>query len=285
MFVTLGKALRAQQLYEENNPVYQRFVSQLAEAVGGLWGEMDRLQISVEEDNFSWMGEEVYKGASRADSLAFLLFKDGIREFTLLEGLEGDELPILLEVLNRARDLRPEGDDLLTVLWEKDLKFFTYLFVELHADGVDLPEAGEGHDGDFTAVMEEEIGEEATEDDDQGADEASAGPAPVSTDDFNPTLYSLTPQEMAQMREELQLEMDRDLRGDVITALFDRVEEPRFPDRQKEILEIFRTLLPNFLSRGALSSAGDILDEGQRLRVEALGADLAKATARLALPT
>jgi HEAT repeat protein len=265
LFVTLGKALRAQQLYEENNPVYQRFVSQLAEAVGGLWGEMDRLQISVEEDNFSWMGEEVYKGASRADSLAFLLFKDGIREFTFLEGLEGDELPVLLEVLNRARDFRPEGDDLLTVLWEKDLQFFTYLFVELHTDGVDLPVAGEGHDGDFTAVMEEEIGEETTEEDDQGADEASSGPSPVSTEDFNPTLYSLTPQEMAQMREEIQIEMDRDLRADVMTALFDRVEEPRFPDRQQEILEIFRTLLPNFLSRGALNSAGDILEEVSRL--------------------
>ena len=59
--------------------------------------------------------------------------------------------------------------------------------------------------------------------------------------------------------------MARDLRGDVLAALFDRVEEPRFPERQKEILEIFQILLPNFLSRGALRSAGGVLEEMSRL--------------------
>ena len=59
--------------------------------------------------------------------------------------------------------------------------------------------------------------------------------------------------------------MSRDLRGDVLAALFDRVEEPRFPSRQQEILEIFQMLLPNFLSRGALRAAGEILEEITRL--------------------
>jgi len=275
LFVVLGKAMRAQQLYDENNPVYQRFVSQLATSVAGLWGQMDRLQISVEEDRFSWMGEEVYKSASRADSLAFLLFKDGVREFTFLEGLEINELPVLLKVLNRARDFRPEGDDLLTVLWEKDLQYFTYQAVELLGEGVNLPVVGEGAQGDFRQLLQEELEEGAeeeaeseegeTEEGGEGEAEPSKNPNQVSKEDFNPTLYSLDPQEMAQMQEEIQVEMRRDLRGDVLAALFDRVEEPRFPERQQEILEVFRILLPNFLSRGALSSAGTILEEVARL--------------------
>lgn len=271
LFVVLGKALRAQQLYDENNPVYQRFVSQFGDAVGGLWGEMDRLQIGVEEDRFTWMGEEVYKSTSRADSLAFLLYKDGIREFTILQGLETNELTLLLQVLNRARDLRPEGDDLLTVLWEKDLQFFKYQFVDLLADGVDLPVGGDVGDGRFQQVLEGEMEEKGAEEEGEareeakGREEASESPSQVSSDDFNPTLYSLDPQEMARMQEEIQIEMARDLRGDVLAALFDRVEEPRFPERQQEILEIFRILLPNFLSRGALNSAGTILEEVVRL--------------------
>ncbi len=56
---------------------------------------MDRLPISVDEDRFTWMGEVVYESDSRADSLAFLLFKDGVREFTLHEGLETHELTAL----------------------------------------------------------------------------------------------------------------------------------------------------------------------------------------------
>jgi HEAT repeat protein len=279
LFVMLGKALRAQQLYDENNPVYQRFVSQFAGAVGRLWDRMDRLLISVDEASLTWMGYEVYTSSSRADSLAFLLFKDGIREFTLLEGLEGEELPVMLQVLNRARDLRPEGDDLLTVLWEKDLQFFTYQFVDLLADGVVLPgEAkggrggsgapeGVGNSGNFKQVLEQELPEtvEAEEEKAEGAEESDESPQKASADDFNPTLYSLDPSEMARMQEEIQEEMARDLRGDVLAALFDRVEEPRFPERQQEILEIFRTLLPNFLSRGALKAAGNVLEEVSRL--------------------
>jgi len=266
----LGKALRAHQLYDENNPVYQRFVSQLADALANLWSQMGRLQVSVEEDRFTWMGEEVYLSTSHSDSLAFLLYKDGIREFTFREGLEKDELTTLLKVLNRARDLRPEGDDLLTVLWEEDLQFFRYQYVDVLAEGVDLPEAGEGSPGLLQAVLQEEIGdaegEEAEAEGDEGDDgDGSPGPSQVSTEDFNPTLYSLDPQEMARMEKEVRIEMNRDLRGDVLAALFDRVEEYRFPERQQEILDVFRILLPNFLSQGALRAAGQILEEISRL--------------------
>jgi hypothetical protein len=268
LFVSLGKALRAQQLYDANNPVYQRFVAQLANGLEGLWSKMDRLQVQVEEDRFTWMGEEVYQRATRSDSLAFLLFKDGIREFTILEGLEKHELPALLQVLNRARDLRPEGDDLLTILWESDLQYFTYTYVDVLAEGLELPTRGEGLKGGFQQIIEEEIGAgggETGEEREEEAGEEAAAPGQVSAEDFNPTLWSLDPSERARIQEEIEEELERDLRSDVLAALFDRVEEPRFPERQSEILEIFGILLPNFLSRGALRSAGAILEEIVRL--------------------
>lgn len=268
LFSILGKALRAQQLYDENNPVYQRFAQQLRDALSGLWEEMDRLQIQVEEHRLLWMGEEVYRSASRADSLAFLLYKDGIREFTFKEGLERHELSTLLRLLNRARDLRPEGDDLLTILWEKDLDYFEYLYVDLLAEGVDLPSGGEGQPGRLKEVLQAEMGEGVL-DEEEGEGEAgepdTSSAGQVSAEDFNPTLYSLDPREMELIQEGIRAEMSRDLRGAVLTALFDRVEEPRFPRRQKEILDVFRTLLPNFLSRGALRAAGAVVEEIARL--------------------
>ena len=263
VLVGLRKALRAQQLYDSNNPVYQRFVLQLGQGLSGLWDRMDRLQVGVEEDRFTWMGEEVYRGTSRSDSLAFLLFKDGIREFTVHRGLEQHELPALLQVLNRARDLRPEGDDLLTILWETDLQYFTYTYVDVLAEGLEMPSAGEGFQGGFEKILEEEIGEadqeQEPEAEEDGGDGAPSGQ--VSAEDFNPTLYSLDPSERSRISEQIEEELARDLRSHVLAALFDRVEEPRFPERQAEILEVFGTLLPNFLSRGALSSAGAVLEE------------------------
>lgn len=265
LFVVLGKALRAQQLYDEGNPVFQRFYSQLAAAFQGLWGDMEALTVQVEEDRLLWQGVEVYRSASRSDSLAFLLFKDGIREITFRRGIEVHELAALLKVLNRARNLRPEGDDLLTLLWEHRLDYVSYEFVDLLAEGLDLPGPGGGSPEGFKALMEEELAEGALGE----ADEGGVGGAPragvVRPEDFNPTLYSLDPPELERIQEEIREEMARDLRGEVLAALFDRLEEPRFPERQKEILEIFRTLLPNLLSRGALAAAASILEELVRL--------------------
>jgi len=270
LFVVLGKALRAHQLYDENNPVYQRFVSELQRSFRELWEEegLDRLPVQVEEDRLVVDGEEVYRSESRTDSLAFLFYKDGVREIVFLPGIEEEELPRFLDVLKRARDLRPEGDDLLTVLWEEDLQYLQYSYQDLLAEGVDLPEPGDGFAGGFQQVLQAEVGETGA----AAGEEAAAGeqatepaPATVSAEDFNPTLYSLDPKEMERIQEELQAEMQRDLRTDVLAALFDRLEEPEFPERQTEILEIFRTLLPNLLSRGALRSAAAVLDEITRL--------------------
>lgn len=269
VFSVLGKALRAQQLYDENNPVYQRFTGQLREVLLDLWEEMDRLQVQVEEDRLTWMGEEVYKSTSRSDSLAFLLYKDGLREITLKKGLETHELITFLDLLNRARDLRPEGDDLLTLLWEEELEYLEYLYVDLLAEGLELPSAGDGQPGLLPDVLVEEMGEggevSATEAAEAGQEVGGPAPGQVTAEDFNPTLYSLDPREMEEIQEELEQEMARDLRKDVLFALFDRVEEPRFPKRQREIFEVFRILLPNLLSRGALRAAGAVLAETARL--------------------
>ena len=83
----------------------------------------------------------------------------------------------------------------------------------------------------------------------------------MSTEDFNPTLYSLDPKELEKLRQELREEMNRDLRRSVLAALFDRLEEPEHRERQSEILGIFQTLLPNFLSRGGLRPAAAVPHE------------------------
>ncbi len=103
LFVTLGKAFRAHQLYDENNPVRQRFVDALKGEFEGLWKEMDRLVVSIDEDHI-YLGEsEVYHSESRNDSLAFLFFKDGVREITFLPLIESEELDSFLGVLQKAR--------------------------------------------------------------------------------------------------------------------------------------------------------------------------------------
>lgn len=284
LFVSLGKAIRAHQLYDENNPVYQRFVSRLRDGLNELWEILDRLVVQVEENRLTWMGEEVYRSENRSDSLAFLFYKDGVREIAFDPGIEDEELVRLLDLLQRARNLQPESDDLVTVLWEEDLDHFDYYHVDVDmlTQPVEVPAPGEGADREgMQQVLEGEVGgigedagdrataglatEEAAVGEDAGAG-PGASTTPVDTEDFNPALYSLNPEELEQLRRELDEEMSRDLRRSVLAALFDRLEEPERPDRQSRILEILRTLLPNFLSRGVLRPAAAVLHELDSLR-------------------
>jgi hypothetical protein len=269
LFVVLGKAFRAYQLYDENNPVRQRFVESLRQAFEGMWTEVDRLTLTVDEDRIFLVGQEVYKAESRSDSLAFLFFKDGVREITFLPGIQDDELVRFLGVLQRARKLVPEGDDLLTVLWEEDLQHFQYQYVDFLAEGVELPQPGDGATTQqLQGVLGGELGEQEEEEAPDASAQQAADQAPaatVSREDFNPTLYSLDPREMETLKTELHKELHRDTRGDVLSALFDRLEEPARPDRQSEILGVLGTLLPNFLSRGALKAATRVLEELRKL--------------------
>ena len=211
------------------------------------------------------LGEtSVYHTENRNDSIAFLFFKDSVREVTFLPGVEEQELVSFLEVLQKARKLMPEGDDLLTVLWEADLQFFSYQYVDLLAEGVSLPESGPGNSpAEMQAVLAA-----ASEEEEQGPPESGQagaaeeqGPRTVSKDDFNPTLYALDAKEMKVLGGELKKELERDVRSDVVAALLDRLEEPGNRERQSEILKILKALLPSFLHRGQIGAVTQVLRE------------------------
>ena len=273
LFIVLGKALRAFQLYDENNPVRRRFVTSLREAFESLWQDQEGLNLSVEEHRLVLAGEAIYENPSHSDSLAFLLYKDGVRDITFLPGFEGPELDKVLGVLQRARMLKTaEADDLLTMLWEEDLEFFKCQAVAQFTEGAEIPTAqaveeradlGQVVKAEGVASEDEEEASRAHEDDagdETGTAEGERKPPKVGQD-FAPSRYALEPDEKAELQRALAAEMSRDLRHDVLSALFDRLEDPEYEERKSEILKILRELLPNLLSRGAVESVAEILEE------------------------
>jgi HEAT repeat protein len=67
--------------------------------------------------------------------------------------------------------------------------------------------------------------------------------------------------------------MARDLRTDVLNALFDRLEEPHHSERQSEIVSVLHTLLPNLLGRGAIGAAASVLHELRDLETKGVVLD------------
>ncbi|MBW3554434.1 MAG: HEAT repeat domain-containing protein [Gemmatimonadetes bacterium] len=279
----MGKAIRAFNMYQDNNPVFQRFQEGLRTAIGDLWRKADTLELTVQEDGFEWNSHVFAVGKGR-DSLAFAFYKDGVRFLTLLPGFE-DEVTTFLQAVNRAMRKDEDGDDLISVLWEEDFVSLQYGYVDLLMEGVSVPEQPKGSpaplDGPGPGSEGREAEAAAEEEHAQGRTGALS--TALSVDDFDGTLYFLDPSEMAALQEEVEIEMERDLRHDVLSALFDRLEESGRPERQAEILDILDQLLPLFLSRGEFGSAARILEELDRIIAlpETLSAPLKERVERL----
>jgi hypothetical protein len=261
LFGSLDKAIRAQRLYQPNNPVYQSFVAGLQKAFEGIFASTTSMAATVEEQGFRWTTRLFPAGEGR-DSLSYLFYKDGIRVITFLPGFEA-EVEKFLHVINRARsqDQLRGDEDMVTLLWQQEFLCFQYSYVDALADGLQVPQstvptlAGL----ELTLVPEGEEPGERPDRPPQAVPHAVAEGQPpvagmVSIDDFEETLYFLDPGELSRLRVEVDLEMQRDIKRDVLHALFDRLEDG-LPQWHTESLRILRQLLPVFLSGGDLQSA------------------------------
>ena len=262
----LGKALRAFHMYLPNNPIYQRATDNLRAAFAPIWAVLDELVLTVAETDFVWEEQVVYRQLHKSDSLAWGLFKDGMRSLTIRRGAEEEELPRLLEAINRARYLTADaGDDLLTLLWEQEFQFIQYQFVEFFGEG--------------GGSMPEQTGTYPTGSDDAAAQRHAqateeAPPRPkgvVDVEDFDSTLYFLDESEIHQVARQIEEEYGRDIRSASLNVLFDLFELEGDPATRAEIIGILEHLFPNLLNARDFRTAASVLRESKLLATRAQG--------------
>jgi HEAT repeats len=262
---SMAKALRAFQMYMPNNPIYQRAIQNMRAAFQPIWAATDELRIRVVETELVWEDQAVYRQANKNDSLAWSLFKDGMRELTLHKGVEAEELPRLLATINQARFLATDaGDDLLTLLWAHEFQLIQYQFVDFFGEGGGaVPEAsGASAGGEATAADRKA----------QAAEEAQARPqGVVDVDEFDSTLYFLDESEMGYVATELGAEYRRDVRTSALDILFDLMEINSDEKVREEVLTILEQLFPNFLNSRDFRAAASALRESKMLKEKALG--------------
>lgn len=245
MLRALDRTLRTHLLYSGFGPTLDRFVEQLRERFERLWDAHPHVTVAVEEHGIAWEGETAYQDDER-DNLAFLLYKDGLRELAFYPGFEREDLGAFLERLARAQRARPDEDDLLTLFWEHDWLHFRYRYVEPLGEGVSLPSSAGG------AAPPPAAPEAVRED-------AAVRPT-VAPEDFREALYFLDEGELRRLEAELDAELARDLWVDVVNALFDRLEDGG-PERQERVMRVLADVLPTLLGAGRLDTAAYVVGE------------------------
>jgi HEAT repeat protein len=254
----LAKAARAHQLYLPNNPMYRRAVDALRDGFTAVWRDMPELTLAVGESDFRLDGSVVWDDASSAkspDSLPWLFYKDGVREITIREGFQAEEVPKLLEVIQRARRAMPDDDDLVTLLWEADFSLLSYKNVDLLLEGtgddvVDGTEVGQVPPSEIANGVRETVEEEKP-----------AGL--VSVADLDTTLYFLDPPEIAYLQRELEREYTLELRTSITTILLDIFEGESSAAARGEVLEHLQSLLVFALTAGDFRAVAYMLREAR----------------------
>jgi hypothetical protein len=270
----LVKGLRATQLYLPNNPVYQRAVENLRGSFRQIWQATDVLDLDVGETDMRWEDAVVYAEDQRNESIAWTLYKDGVRSVTLRPGVEDTEIVRFLAILHRAKNLAADApDDLLTLLWAEDFQFVSYTFRELASEGAAAIEPGEAvpfaEPGQVRRAVEEEAPrrrEQVEEEASPRGEGAAAEAAPpreglVSVEDFDPTLYFLEEREIEYLRKEADREYGQDLCRNVLAMLFDLLELQTYGTVRAELIGIVENFIPYLLGAGDFRSVAYILRE------------------------
>ena len=255
----VAKAARAQQLYLPNNPIYRGAIEALRAGFTPVWAETDELTLTIDEHEIKFFDAVVAgdtAGGKSTDNLAWLFFKDGVRELSFLKGFEETESVRLLELIQRARKQSADEDDLVTMLWEGDFAFLRYKYVDLLQDG----------DGDALADGGEPPAPVSPSDVQRGTHRAvaeSRAAGIVNMADFDATLYFLDEREIEYLQSEIRREYDQDLRGNVVAVLLDIFEAQPDPDIRTEVLEHLQTVMVYMLAAGNFRGVANLLRESK----------------------
>jgi hypothetical protein len=273
----LSKGIRATQLYLPNNPVYQRAVDNIRAAFRQIWQATEDLVFDIGETELRWEDNVVYSQDQRSESIAWTLFKDGVRSLSFRPGVEETEIVRFLGVLQQARNLQADApDDLLTLLWAQDFQLISYTFRELVSENAVPIQPGAPVPTAPPSQLRQYVQEEAPPPKREGL---------VSIDDFDTTLYFLEDAEIDYLKRDVEREYSQDLRRNVLSMLFDLLELQTYSTVRAELLSILENFIPYLLGAGDFRSVALILRETRTVLDRARELIPEHRTALEALPT
>jgi hypothetical protein len=122
----LSKAAKNYQVYLTNNRIFITSLAEVKQALERYLEEHDVLTLAVKEFELVFDGVPVYSNPEKHQSLAFRMYRDGVRLISFHSGIAEEELVAFFEALTKCLECENLEEDFVTILWEKDLQSITY---------------------------------------------------------------------------------------------------------------------------------------------------------------
>jgi hypothetical protein len=137
----LARAARSLVLYDANNATVRHHLSEYHAKVSGTLQTHGDMILKVGPFQLAVAGEIVYEDRDREKSLAFWLYRDGIRELRILASTPFTELLELLQILAiRYAAVRAQEEDTVTLLRRAEFKGIQLDVVEGFTPAEEFPE-------------------------------------------------------------------------------------------------------------------------------------------------
>lgn len=262
---TFLQTVKGYRLYESNHPILNKFLERLKKDFDRYFEEFGVFSLQIGEHQLIYHGKVVYESQDVKESLAFIFYKDGIRDLRFYRGLEFEEILDFLTVVRKSDLVNRMEDDLVTLLWEKDFSHIVFTTVD------EFLEKGSF----FVPSTEQDLInrlEYRPTGDEKQVEEAQPGGFQVLTDEglrqaLNPApgqtvvqACQLSPEEAEKINQEVQREQQPEyvyfLNDKLIEVLLHLGEDM---DAYENMISYFERMTESLLSHGKVGKAVAVL--------------------------
>jgi len=260
------KAIKAFRFYPPDNPTLKGFRDQLLKKFQFFLNKYQSFVIQVGEYDLSFKSRILYENKDVKSSLAFSLYKDGLREIRFMKGLEEWEVQGVIDILKHSENINQLEDDVVTLMWEKDFVHISYLATDefLEETPVVIPDNVDQFRKNLVFKplahhVEVELGEEGSEegvDLDEILSKVIEGPLPFVSDR---SVYLLTSDEVEGLRKDVESEVDPNFVFNITDILFEILALEKEREPYHDAVNILIKILDAFLTLGEFTKATDLL--------------------------
>jgi HEAT repeat protein len=263
---TFLKAIKAFRFYPPENPALKSFQELLPKKFQFFLNKYNSFIFQIGEYTLSYKGKVLYENWDVKTSLAFLFYKDGLRELRFMKGLEEEEILGLIDIIVRCDNINKLEDDFITLIWEKDFNHISYLATDefLEEMPVYIPDNVDQFRKDLVfKPIAHEVEVDFLENDleeEVNLDEAlSKMIEELHSFVSNRSVYSLTPEEVEKLRKDVEEEIKPTYVLDIIDVIFEILGSEKEPEPYKNAVNTLIKVLDAMLTLGEFRKAIDLV--------------------------
>ncbi len=120
------KAKKMLKMYPNSHPMYKSNLENTIHTFNEFFEYADKLTLKFHQHEISYDSVTVYSNQGTRENMAFLFFKDGLREISFYKEVTCEEIEDFLKIIAMDFDQEAADDDIVTILWQRDFEHIEY---------------------------------------------------------------------------------------------------------------------------------------------------------------